>query len=344
MVRSFTSTNRQVVAALTLALALLTMSFVFASSPANADILLNQCNGVDNVGGEALECTYTVTNNIADGVTSSTTTLTSCHGAANDPSTMVCTTSTTDSVELVTSITQCNGSGNGGGGQVTCHVDVLNNIVGTEVASAATVNQCNASGTGGGTEPTILCNPYPANTTNATVTQCNESGQGGGGTVRVQCSVDSNSTTTAGLTVTVNQCIGSGNEGGATVTCDTAIINNITAAPDDDDETPVPVPDDGEDVPDIDEGTPDRPDLPTEDEPDGPGTPENPATPDSPPAPRGPTGGTTSQITRVPSGGAATGGGLENDGYQTRLIALGLLLSMAGAYALVVRKRSSTSL
>src|SRR5688500_15495726 len=203
---------------LMLAVSLMVLAFAIAPDPAQAQTALSQCNGTDNVGGQAVECHYSVTNNVDGSDTSSTTTLTECHGAANDPPTLVCTPLTTTSTDLVTSVDQCNGSGNGGGGTVTCTVDVINNITGTETPTSASVNQCNASGTGGGTAPTTLCDPFPANTTGATVTQCNEAGNGGGGTQRVRCTVDSDSTTTSVLNVTVNQCNGSGNGGGATVT------------------------------------------------------------------------------------------------------------------------------
>ena len=231
------------------ALSLIAALSVIVVPTVSAQTAFSQCNGVDNVGGQAVECRYTVTNNLNGDATSSTVTVEECHGAANDPPTMVCNTTTSSSGDLVTSIDQCNGSGNGGGGTVTCTVDVTNNIVGTVTPSPATVNQCNASGTGGGTEPTILCNPYPANTTGANVTQCNESGNGGGGTQRVQCTVDDGSTTTSVLNVTVNQCNGSGNGGGATVTCRTGIRNIVELAPEPEPEpeptgTPAPEPTD----------------------------------------------------------------------------------------------------
>ena len=214
--------------ALMLAISLIFIIFIASPPTASAATSVSQCNGVDNVGGQAVECHYTVTNNLDGSVTSSTVTLTECHGAANDPPTLTCTSSTATSTDLVVTIDQCNGSGNGGGGTVTCTVDVVNNITGTETPTSATVNQCNASGTGGGTAPTVLCDPFPASTTSATVTQCNESGNGGGGTLRVRCTVDSGSTTTSILSVTVNQCNGSGNGGGATVTCRTGLTNVIT--------------------------------------------------------------------------------------------------------------------
>ena len=170
-----------------------------------------QCNGTDNVGGQAVACDVTITNNldVATGVTSSTVTVDECHGAAN--AALPCTTTTTPSDQLVTSVDQCNGSGNGGGGTVTCNVRIINNITGAAITpTPATVNQCNEAGTGGGTQPTTACSPFPANTTNATVEQCNSSGTGGGGTMRVRCTVLP-STQTSLIPVSVDQCNGSGN-------------------------------------------------------------------------------------------------------------------------------------
>jgi hypothetical protein len=191
--------------------------------------LVNQCNGFDNAGGQAVACTVTVTNtlNLATGVGGSVVTVTECHGAANAP--LTCTTSTTSSSQVVTSVTQCNGSGSGGGGTVTCSVEIVNNITGVAPSSPATVNQCNGSGEGGGIQPTLLCLPSGA-TTGATVTQCNGSGNGGGASIRVQCTV-APSTQTSALPISVNQCNGSGNGGGATVTCTVSVTNTFIIAP-----------------------------------------------------------------------------------------------------------------
>ena len=182
MKQSSTRTWFSTVSALILGTSLVSMMFLANPLTASAATSLSQCNGTDNVGGQAVECHYTITNNLNGSTTSSTVTLVRCHGAANAPPTMVCSSSTTSSTDLVTSIDQCNGSGNGGGGTVTCSVDVINNLVRHVTPTAATVNQCNTAGTGGGTAPTALCDPFPATTTNATVTQCNSSGNGGGGT------------------------------------------------------------------------------------------------------------------------------------------------------------------
>ena len=318
-----------------LALSLIAALSVLIVPTVSAQTAFSQCNGVDNVGGQAVECHYTVTNNINGDATSSTVVLEECHGAANDPPTMVCNTTTSSSGDLVTSIDQCNGSGNGGGGTVTCTVDVTNNIVGTVTPSPATVNQCNASGTGGGTEPTILCNPFPANTTGANVTQCNESGNGGGGTQRVQCTVDDGSTTTSILNISVNQCNGSGNGGGATVTCRTGIRNVIEAQPEPTDtptpgptDVPTPGPTEGP-VPTVPDGGPDAPDAPAG--PDG--------GPDAPDDTDGP-GLETGQVVRVPQGGAGAGSGSTSGVENVGLLILGFLMLVAAVPVLAVRRRT----
>ena len=316
--------------ALMVGISLISMTFVANPTEVAAQTSLGQCNGTDNVGGQAVECTYTVTNNLNGSVTSSSVTLTECHGAANDPPTMVCTSSTTNSTDLVTVIDQCNGSGNGGGGTVTCAVDVINNITGNAVPTSATVNQCNTAGTGGGTAPTTLCNPFPANTTGATVTQCNESGNGGGGTLRVRCTVDSDSTTTSILNVTVNQCNGSGNGGGAVVTCRTGLTNNVTAPSPGPSPTITPTDNPGDDNPGSDGPGDDNPSD------DGPGDADNPGG-DSP-ADRD----TTSQVTHIPEGGADTGGGSMRGGGNITLLLLGFILLALAGPVLAVRVRDGS--
>lgn len=191
--------------------------------------LVNQCNGTDNTGGQAVACTVSVTNflDIGSGLASSVVTVNECHGAADTP--LTCVTSTTVSNQVVQSVTQCNGSGNGGGGTVTCSVEIVNNISGVAATSPATVNQCNGSGQGGGIQPTVSCTPLGA-TTDATVTQCNDSGNGGGAQIRVQCTVLP-STNTSALPLTVDQCNGSGNGGGGRVTCTVSVSNNISLQP-----------------------------------------------------------------------------------------------------------------
>jgi hypothetical protein len=348
-------------AVFSLAFSIVLISGLFAIGPiaATAQTAVSQCNGTDNVGGQAVECHYTVTNTIDGATTSSTVTLTECHGAANDPATLVCSTSTVTSTDLVTSVDQCNGSGNGGGGTVECTVDVINNITGVVAPTSATVNQCNASGEGGGTAPTVLCDPFPANTTSATVTQCNESGNGGGGTQRVRCTVGSNSTTTALLTVTVNQCNGSGNGGGATVVCSTSLTNFITAPQVQPTASPAPIETPGPgptstpgpgptSIPTasplpIETPGPEPTSNPTE----NPGLDENAAGPGGSgggPTVQGgsPGGGSdieTGQVTRIPTGGAAAGGGSTSGIENVLLLALGSLFLLAAAYSLRIRRR-----
>jgi hypothetical protein len=190
---------------------------------------VNQCNGTDNVGGQAVACAVTVTNNLnrATGATSSSVKTVECHGAAGAAPT--CVTVTTVSPTLTASVIQCDGSGSGGGGTVTCSVVVVNNVTGVATPAGATINECVGSGTGGGTQPTTLCDPT-ASTTSATVTQCNGSGNGGGGSIRVQCTV-APSTVSSALAVTIDQCNGSGNGGGSLVICHVSETTLLNGAP-----------------------------------------------------------------------------------------------------------------
>jgi hypothetical protein len=213
-----------------LAVGVLMGGHLSTASAAPGSPAVNQCNGTDNVGGKAVVCDITITNNLnlTTGAVSSTVVTNDCHGAAGVPPTVTCILLTQNFPTLTKSADQCNGSGLGGGSNVICSVTILNNITGTITPTAATVNQCVGSGTGGGTGSTLKCDPFPANTTNATITQCNGSGNGGGGINRVQCTVGP-STITSALPVTVNQCNGSGNGGGNTVTCTVSIRNTILA-------------------------------------------------------------------------------------------------------------------
>ena len=348
---------------LVFAITLISSLFVASSFTATAAPAVSQCNGTDNVGGQAVECHYTVTNTLNGATTSSSVTLTECHGSANAPPTMVCNSSTVTSTDLVTSVDQCNGSGNGGGGTVECTVDVINNITGTVTPTSATTNQCNASGTGGGTAPTVLCDPFPASTTSATVTQCNESGNGGGGTQRVRCTVGSSSTTTALLTVRVNQCNGSGNGGGATVVCSTSLTNNITGpspaptvtptapvtprptvtpttpvtpTPTATPVTPVtPVPTVAPTAPGGNPGP-----TPAPDETDAPELDENSAGPGGGDNVSGAPGSEieTGQVTQVPVGGAAAGGGSTSGFENAPLVPLAMVMIAVGAGVLGRRR------
>lgn len=195
------------------------------SSPA-----VHQCNADTYPTGAGWEasCTVRVENTLGgDGSTSSRVTTTWCLAAAGVLPPQGCTTDVTTSNSLVTTVDQCNGI-LAGGSNVTCSVDIVNNVpVGTPT-TGVTVNQCVGSGQGGvspGGPPTD-CDPVAASTTGATVTQCNGSANGGGGPERVQCSVTGSTTA---LPVTVNQCNGS-TAAGSTVTCDATYTNNFVAA------------------------------------------------------------------------------------------------------------------
>lgn len=195
------------------------------SSPA-----VHQCNADTYPTGAGWEasCTVRVENTLGgDGSTSSRITTTWCLAAAGVLPPQGCTTDVTTSNSLVTTVDQCNGI-LAGGSNVTCSVDIVNNVpVGTPT-TGVTVNQCVGSGQGGvspGGPPTD-CDPVAASTTGATVTQCNGSANGGGGPERVQCSVTGSTTA---LPVTVNQCNGS-TAAGSTVTCDATYTNNFVAA------------------------------------------------------------------------------------------------------------------
>lgn len=188
-----------------------------------------QCNSVDNTPGLGMECDVTIVNNLdlATGVTSSTTTIRECHGAANTAPASCTGPTTTSSTELVSSVSQCNSAVNGGGASLRCTIHVVNNITGVASATAATVNQCNGS-LGGGLIVLRACSPDGSSTTNATITQCNDSDNGG--TSSLTCVVEPGSTTSGALPVTVDQCNGSANGGGSLVECIVGMTTNVLAA------------------------------------------------------------------------------------------------------------------
>jgi hypothetical protein len=198
-----------------------------------------QCDSLYNTPGLGMDCTIAVVNNLdlATGVTSSTTTYTRCSGAANTA--LTCEGPTTvSSTALVTSVSQCNSSLDGGGASMHCSVTITNNIVGDATAVGATVNQCNDS-LGGGGIVLRACNPDPASTSGATIDQCNNSDNGGGSSLT--CLVTAGSTTSAALSVTVSQCNYSANGGGSLIVCSVGMTTNITPAvvvPPPDEETP----------------------------------------------------------------------------------------------------------
>jgi hypothetical protein len=197
---------------------------VSATVPVSAATTIAQTttcsNGVANTGGLGLICRVTIVNTITPTGGSSKTVVLECHGAAGAP-TAKCTTKTWLMNRLVTRVTQCNDSINGGGGTLRCSVTVTNNYVGTKPNTpGVTVNQC--VGSGGGI--TKDCDPFPANTTGAAITQCNGSANGGT-LVGLRCTATGTKAASGG--VRINQCNGSANGGGALVICSASQVNRV---------------------------------------------------------------------------------------------------------------------
>jgi hypothetical protein len=219
---------RSLLAPAFLAFALLGTALVAAPAPAAAATKIaatTTCsNGVDNTGGLGLICAVTVENTITAAGVSSRTTVRECHGAAGNPRAS-CRTTVFLMRRLVTNVTQCNSSINGGGGTLRCSVRVINTWIGVKpAATSGTVNQC--VGSGGGI--TTGCDPFPATTTGARITQCNGSANGGT-LVGLTCTASGTKSATHG--VRINQCNGSANGGGALVICSANVTNLIRTAP-----------------------------------------------------------------------------------------------------------------
>ena len=180
-------------------------------------------NGVNNAGGEGLICEVTIENTITAVGGSATVTVRECHGAAGDPE-AACIIQVSILTEPVTSVDQCNGSINGGGGTLRCSVQVRNTYVAEDPSPVgATVNQCVGSGDGF----TVGCDPFPATSAGATITQCNGSANGG---TLVELTCTATGTQSDAFNVTINQCNGSGNGGGGLVIC-SAKIDSVNAVP-----------------------------------------------------------------------------------------------------------------
>lgn len=213
----------------TLTLALVGAALLFSSlalaggaSAATLAAATTCSNGVDNTGGLGLICEVMIDNTFTTTGGTATVTVRECHGAAGAPA-AACTTTTQVLTEPVTSVTQCNGSINGGGGTLRCSVVVTNHFVGvSSAATAATVNQCVGSGDG----ITTGCDPFPATTTGAAITQCNGSANGGT-LVGLNCTAAG--TSSASQILTINQCNDSANGGGGLVICSANITNSAAA-------------------------------------------------------------------------------------------------------------------
>ena len=109
---------------------------------------INQCNDAINVGGGNTTCTVTVNNNITGSTTATPATVKQCVGSGASTK-IEC-----DPVQNTTdaTVTQCNNSGNGGGADVSCRVNLSATVTADIPIS---VNQCNYSSNGGGS--TVDC-------------------------------------------------------------------------------------------------------------------------------------------------------------------------------------------
>ena len=207
-----------------------------------------QCNNdaASNVGGQGLSCTITIVNFVTGSGTATTTpstvTLTRCVGAAGPigAGAGTCSTTTSTSPTPITSITQCDGVSNGGGGVLICTVTMTNNFSGApaQPLAPATTYQCIGSAITGPGAPgtcTPVNTPGVTSVTAANVGQCNGSGNGGT-SVGFICTVSTGSTATTALPVNIDQCNGSANGGGALVKCQATINSVVTPIA-----TPAPV-------------------------------------------------------------------------------------------------------
>ena len=96
--------------------ALLVLGSLALATPVTAATLAKTTtcsNGVDDTPGLGLICEVTVVNTITPSGGSARVTVRECHGAAGDPE-AACTTTTKNLTTLVTAVTQCNASTNGG--------------------------------------------------------------------------------------------------------------------------------------------------------------------------------------------------------------------------------------
>ena len=187
--------------------------------------------GVGNAGGEGLICDVTIVNTITANGGSATVKVYECLGSAGDPTDgsrgHACTTTTTHRAAPVTSVTQCDGSINGGGGTLRCSLTITNNFVAANPGMmTTTVNQCIGSGETGTVGLNIKCSPVAA-ATGAAVTQCNRSANGGS-LVGLTCSVTGKMAPS--FHITIDQGNGSANGGGALIVSSVTLINNSSAA------------------------------------------------------------------------------------------------------------------
>jgi hypothetical protein len=144
---------------------------------------VNQCNDSINGGGGTLRCSVRVTNNfvgVKPGSSSATknqcvgsgggittgcdpfpatttgATITQCNGSANG-GTLVrlkCTASGSKSSSVSVRINQCNGSANGGGALVICSANITNHVLAASSTATTPTSNSGSTGTSGGLPPT----------------------------------------------------------------------------------------------------------------------------------------------------------------------------------------------
>lgn len=224
---------------LIVAIAAMTSGLLFQHvQRATAETTAAQCNGEMNGGGTQVACTVVISQYLtASGSLApspaSTMTMTRCVGASGPVSTLTCTTTVTTLTSPATTVQQCNGSGNGGGGTVRCSVTVANHFIGSPgPILGALIYQCVGSvitGTGAPGICTPANTPGVTSVSAATVGQCNGSGNGGT-SVGFVCTVNGPSTMTETVRVNVDQCNDSGNGGGALVICEATVTNDVIPA------------------------------------------------------------------------------------------------------------------
>ena len=199
---------------LALALGGLLGALLFATDSASAaNVAIDQCNGVGGGGGQTVQCNVLVVNTLTDDPNTTGSVITVNGVVSTSP-------------DLVTSVTQCNGSANGGNAILECHVQIINNIAvsGPAGATGVSIHQCNDNQPDGlGTAPNT-CSPPPI-MGGTTIVQCNDTGDGGGLVFPSHCSASG--TVSSTLPVTVNQCNGSANGGGSKVNCSTDITTFV---------------------------------------------------------------------------------------------------------------------
>lgn len=333
-----------IVGALLIAFSMIGILVPAAAQAANVSIA--QCN--NRLSGAAgaentINCTVTVDNYVVNNVTSSRTTVS-----------LVCTLNpcsgtpvSSTSPNVVTNVSQCNGSATLSAAVVICRVVIRNHISPASTPTPATLNQCVGS-SGAGTAD--LCTISSVG--GAPVTQCNGSVTGGGG--GITCSMDTNSTVSAALPVIVNQCNGTATGGGSFLTCTVGLTNDndvvgapsgtpttapTTAPPTSTPPSVVPTTVPATTGPGGTGGVPTAPGtlatpVPTTPVgiPTSPGTLVGAATPTP-----------TSQVLLVPTGGVQTGGGSTSGLQHVGLLALGGILLLAAGLSAGLRRRFTRS-